>query len=223
MSPEQLVQEYGSYVNRLVFRMIKERSLAEDISQEIWLEILRSFNSFKGDSKLSTWIYTIASRIILKRSKAERSISRAQFDEFFATPLELSIDPTVEKSLWVREKCDRCVTSFLHCIKHEERLALLLHDFLELDYKEVAEITGAKEATLRKQVSRGRQKICGCITSVCPLVGDRGTCRCHISREVNETALKESLLKFKSAYEKANELTLLDMTFPTKNYWEKFL
>lgn len=223
MSPELLVQEYGTYVNKLVFRMVKERSLAEDISQEIWLEILKSISTFKGNSKLSTWIYTIASRIILKRSVAEAVITHDQFEDFFATPLEYSVEPTVEKSLWVKEKCDRCVTSFLRCIKHEERLALLLHDFLELDYFTVAEITETQEATLRKQVSRGRKKISSCIQSVCPLVGDRGTCRCHISREVHEAELKESFRKFQSAYEKANELTLLEMTFPTKNYWEKFI
>lgn len=223
MSPELLVEEYGSYVNKLVFRMVRERSLAEDISQEIWLEILRSIENFKGNSKLSTWIYTIASRIILKRSTHERSITHEQFDEFFDTKLAYSVEPSVEKSLWVRDKCDRCVTSFLNCIKKDERLALLLHDFLELDYKTVAEITGSKEATLRKQVSRGRAKIGDCIISVCPLMGDKGKCRCHIAKEVKEVQLDESFSKFRSAYEKINELTLLDMTFPTRNYWEKFI
>lgn len=223
MAPEQLVDEYGTYVNKLVYRMVRDRSLAEDISQEIWLELLRSIGSFKGQSKLSTWIYTIASRIVLKRSQNERAYSFQEFDDFFTTPLEYHIEPDVDHALWVRDRCDRCVTSFLRCLKHDERLALLLHDFLELDYSVLAQITEKSEPALRKQVSRGRKKINSCIRSACPLVGDSGTCRCHISKEVQQTQLSESFEKFRAAYEKANELTLLEMTFPTKNYWEKFI
>lgn len=223
MAPEQLVKEYGTYVNKLVFRMVRDRSLAEDISQEIWLEILKSIGAFNGNSRLSTWIYTIASRVVMNRSQKEKRLTHDEFDEFFSVPLEYQISPDVEREMWVRDKCDRCVTSFLRCLKHDERLALLLHDFLELDYVTVAEITGKNEATLRKQVSRSRAKLHSCITSVCPLVGDKGSCRCHIKDEVHKVHLDESFAKFRAAYEKANEFTLLEMTFPTKNYWEKFI
>lgn len=223
MAPELLVQEYGTYVNKLVFRMVRDRFLAEDISQEIWLEILTSIASYKGEAKLSTWIYTIASRIVLKRSTREKALTHEEFDEFFATPLEYQIQPDAEHALWVKDKCDRCITSFLRRLQHEERLALLLHDFLELDYETVSEITGVNATALRKQVSRGRKKINSCISSVCPLVGDSGSCRCHIKAEVQKVNLRESFKKFREVYEKANELTLLEMTFPTKNYWEKFI
>lgn len=223
MTSEQLVQEYGPYVNKLVFRMVRNRSFAEDISQDIWLEILKSIPTFKGESKVSTWIYTIASRIVIKRSLAEKSLSDEEFDEFFSVPLQYHVPPSVEKEMWVRDKCDRCVTSFLRVLSHDERLVLLLHDLLELDYTHISEITGITEQTLRKQVSRSRTKIHSCLHSVCPLVGDKGTCRCHIKREVHMAQIDKSFAKFKTAYEKANELTLLEMTFPTKNYWEKFI
>lgn len=223
MAPEQLVEEYGSYVNSLVFKMVRNRRLAEDISQEVWLEILQSIEQFKGESKLSTWIYTITSRIALNRSRRERALNHEEFDEFFSKPLEYTEPNDAERDLWVKDKCERCVTSFLRCLKHEERLSLLLHDFLELDYVETAEITGKSEAALRKQVSRGRAKIAQCLSSVCPLVGDKGSSRCHIQKEVEKSSASKEMGRFRKAFTAANELTLLNKTFPSKNYWEKFI
>ncbi len=222
MKQDDLVAEYGEYVSKLVYRMIHDLSLARDVTQEVWLEILNSIHTFNDQSQLSTWIYSIASRTVLKHSLKEKKISDDQLNHFFANPKEFITESTADNEVWVRQKCDRCVTSFLKCLNHEDRLMVVLHDLLELEYSEVVRITGKSSAAIRKQVSRSRQKLKGCISSVCPLVKN-GEGKCHIAKEVSKTDLNASLEKLRNAHQVANELVLLDKTFPTRNFWEKFI
>jgi RNA polymerase sigma-70 factor (ECF subfamily) len=62
---KEITQEYRGLVSAISHRMIKNPEAAKDAVQETWMEILKSLKTFKEESKISTWIYTIASRVIL--------------------------------------------------------------------------------------------------------------------------------------------------------------
>ena len=57
----ELVNRYQAYVFTLVLRMIKSREDAEEVAQDVFIKAYRSLADFRGDSKFSTWLYTIAS------------------------------------------------------------------------------------------------------------------------------------------------------------------
>src|ERR1700688_1025340 len=73
----QLVERYQSYVFTLVLRMIESREDAEEVSQDIFVKAYRSLADFRGDSKFSTWLYTIVrtSCITFLRKKKLDTIS----------------------------------------------------------------------------------------------------------------------------------------------------
>jgi len=56
----ELVNRYQAYVFTLVFRMIKTREDAEEVAQDVFIKAYRSLADFRGESKFSTWLYTIA-------------------------------------------------------------------------------------------------------------------------------------------------------------------
>jgi len=56
----ELVNRYQAYVFTLVFRMIKSREDAEEVAQDVFIKAYRSLADFRGESKFSTWLYTIA-------------------------------------------------------------------------------------------------------------------------------------------------------------------
>ena len=58
------IREYGKMISILSNRMVFNKEIAQEAAQEVWVELLRSLPSFKGESKLSTWIYSIAKRVI---------------------------------------------------------------------------------------------------------------------------------------------------------------
>ena len=60
------VIEYGKTVSILSKRMISNSAIAEEAAQELWVEVVKSLPSFREESKVSTWIYTIVKRVISK-------------------------------------------------------------------------------------------------------------------------------------------------------------
>ena len=56
----ELVNRYQAYVFTLVLRMIKTREDAEEVAQDVFVKAYRSLADFRGESKFSTWLYTIA-------------------------------------------------------------------------------------------------------------------------------------------------------------------
>jgi len=63
--------------------MISDRETARDAAQQVWYEIVKSIDSFQEKSKLSTWIYTLAYRTIMKYCQKERRYTFQFLEEYF--------------------------------------------------------------------------------------------------------------------------------------------
>ncbi|HZG82701.1 MAG TPA: sigma-70 family RNA polymerase sigma factor, partial [Brevibacillus sp.] len=57
---EQMMRQYGEKILQLVYLIVKDRSMAEDITQEVFLKAFRSLHTFRADSNMKTWLYRIA-------------------------------------------------------------------------------------------------------------------------------------------------------------------
>ncbi len=79
-----LVRAYERRVFALVLRMIGNRAEAEDLAQEVFVQVFKAIGSFRGDSKLSTWVYRIAINLCKNRSKYLRVRHAGQQDELEA-------------------------------------------------------------------------------------------------------------------------------------------
>ncbi|MBI4672040.1 MAG: sigma-70 family RNA polymerase sigma factor [Chloroflexi bacterium] len=104
-----LVENYGRMVSSLCRRMIDDEETARDAAQEAWLEIIKSLPSFRGDSKVSTWIYAITCRVVMHRAQAEKIYSTRFLKGYFhEKERDLpSFSHDWEKKLWVKEMCDK--------------------------------------------------------------------------------------------------------------------
>jgi len=85
----ELVHLYGDRVYRLVLRMLGRREEAEDMTQEVFVQVFKAVDQFRGDSKLGTWIYRIAVNTCKNRSKY---LSRRHADK------EEELEPVAERS-----------------------------------------------------------------------------------------------------------------------------
>ena len=74
----ELVARYKDLVYGLVLRLALDRSLADDLAQDVFLEIHRGLPYFRGEARLSTWIYRIVITAVLVWSWAERSGRRSE-------------------------------------------------------------------------------------------------------------------------------------------------
>src|SRR5437016_5507249 len=80
----ELVQTYGRRVCALVMRMLGNAAEAEDLTQEVFVQVFKAIGTFRGDAKLSTWIYRIAINLCKNRSKYLRVRHTGEQDELEA-------------------------------------------------------------------------------------------------------------------------------------------
>jgi RNA polymerase sigma-70 factor (ECF subfamily) len=94
--------------------------------------------SFNQESKLSTWIYTIAKRVIYKYITKERNYSLAFLHDYLKGEDRIIPDTTTDfdKELWIKQECDRCLTGIFHCLGNDARMIYVLRDIITLPYFE---------------------------------------------------------------------------------------
>ena len=221
---EDIIEQYGRMVSSICRRMIQDEQIAQDAAQEVWLEVIKSLPSFRAQSKLSTWIYTIASRVVIKFAKKEKQYSihflRGYFhDEERVFPQS----PGVDQEQWVKEMCDKCLTGMLHCLDNETRLAYIFRDMAQLPYPEIARILDKDEPTVRQAISRGRRKLRNFLKDECALFNPHGSCRCRMKRWVQQIKLPQEYQKLRQTIHSVNIWQESETVLPGKNYWEKYL
>lgn len=224
ISSEELVDKYGKLVSAICFRMIQDSMIAEEAAQEVWYEVIKSLDTFQGKSKLSTWIYTIAYRVIINYSRNEKIYDTRFLKETFnGQDLRIPDKIDYDKRIWIKEQCDNCLTGILHCLDNEKRLAYLFKDVAQLSYEVIAEILDKKEATVRKMVSRSRNKLEKFLNKQCTLYNPEGQCNCRMKKLVKDINLEQEYKKIKDLINKVNFYLVSEEILPTKNYWEKYI
>lgn len=160
-----LVQRYEQRVFRLVFRMLGRRDEAEDMVQEVFVQVFKAVESFRGDSKLSTWIYRIAINLCKNRAKyLSRRRSEAQ-DEFEQMSEWRSLHEGRGVTVGETNRPDQVVQGYqletivrlsIAQLDADFREVLVLRDIEDLPYEDIMEITGLPEGTVKSRIHRAR-------------------------------------------------------------------
>lgn len=164
----ELVQTYEQRVFRMVFRMLGRRAEAEDMAQEVFVQVFKAIGQFRGDSKLSTWLYRIAVNLCKNRSKyLSRRHERAQ-DELEPIIERSPLSSTKSATVGDVARPDHMVEGYelelivqrcLGEIEPEFREVLVLRDLEDLSYEEIAEITGLPDGTVKSRIHRARSML----------------------------------------------------------------
>src|SRR5688500_10461880 len=140
-----LVRRLQDPMYRLALRFVGHPHDAQDAAQEILIRIVTHLGSFEGRSKFTTWVYTLATRSLL-RTKKRFVESAVQGPEEFAAFLDAGlgdVDPTIEEAEY-RQLCDEvrisCTYGMLLCVPRPQRAAYLLADVIGVSDVEGAEI-----------------------------------------------------------------------------------
>jgi RNA polymerase sigma-70 factor (ECF subfamily) len=222
---DDIARDYGRLVSAVCRRMILEEETARDAAQQVWVEIVKSFPSFRGESKISTWIYTITRRVAMEYAKSERLINMRFLRQYsLKEEFDLPDNTDLDKALWVKEMCDKCLTGMLHCFDNETRLACILRDIAELSYEEIAEILGKETAAVRQVTSRSRRKLQSFMLDKCTLYNPgNGSCKCRMKKWVKEIDLAKEYEKIRKTVHHVNFYKQSELVLPRKNYWESLL
>ena len=149
-----LVLKYQSRVMATVFKYVKEKELAEDITQEAFVKSFKSIDSFREESSFYTWIYRIAvntakNYLISVKRREETLLSDFSGDDNYV-PEKLDVD-SPQDILSASELRDLIFES-LTTLGEETRTALSLREFDGLSYEQIAQIVNCPVGTVRSRI-----------------------------------------------------------------------
>ncbi len=171
----EVVERYQTRVFRTCLGMLHHREDAEDLAQEVFVEVFRSVKNFRADSKLATWIYRIA---INKSLNHLRKQSKSRL----LRPLETLLGGKNEGAIsgsredmphLAMEKNQRMqkLHAAIDALPETQKTAFLLSKFEELSYQEIAEVMGqtlpAVESLLHRAKVNLQKKLWSCYKKEC--------------------------------------------------------
>lgn len=167
----------------LALRMLQNHADAEDATQECLLRVATKLSTFRGESRFSTWAWTVAARSILdfRGARARHaSLSAKTFSSDLADGLDLTAPhATPETKAYLVQVKLGCGRAMLQILDGDHRLAYAMVEIVGLDQAQVAEALGISHATLRKRLSRARNKLREVLNSQCGIANPRNECRCQ--------------------------------------------
>ncbi|MFT5502119.1 MAG: RNA polymerase sigma-70 factor (ECF subfamily) [Woeseiaceae bacterium] len=144
----QLFLIYHPRLFKFVFRLTHSYSIADELVNDIMLVVWKKAASFRGDSKVSTWIFGIAYRLTMRRV-TQKQIHTTQLEE--AENIAGENESALETEDWV--------LSGIYALPAAQQLAVVLVFYLGLSYEETAEIAQCPVNTIKTRMFHARRKL----------------------------------------------------------------
>lgn len=153
---EELVMTYQHRVFGVALRMLGNRTEAEDVAQEAFVRAHRALGAFRGDAKLSTWLYAITSRLCLNRlASGERRMARQGEDAL----LRLSDAGPRPDAALERRELETALGRAIAELPEDRRIVVVLRDIEGLSYEEIAQVLELELGTVRSRLHRARAEL----------------------------------------------------------------
>jgi len=167
---EELVARHRDKIYARAFSMMRNEEEAIDLSQEAWVKGWQRLAQFQGESSFVTWMTRIVINLCLdqlRKQKRQRAESIEALDEESGgverqMPV-VTINPSdgLERSE-LRQRIDKALAQ----LSHEHRTALILHEFEDLEYKEIAKRMGCSIGTVMSRLFYARRKMAVLLASL---------------------------------------------------------
>lgn len=152
-----VLEEHRDSVIRICKGFVTSTEDAEDIAQEVFIQLFRSASSIRGESRLSTWLYRVAvnKSINFIRSKKSKHLSDYRSID---TGLRLVSDDESDNSL-IRSDHKQALTYALDDLPEKQRTAFVLNKYEELSYEEVADVMQISLSSVQSLIFRAKKKL----------------------------------------------------------------
>jgi RNA polymerase sigma-70 factor (ECF subfamily) len=170
---QAVFDEFQPKILRYVSNLVGE-SDAEDVTQEIFIKVSRALADFRGESKLSTWLYRIATNVAIDRMRSPG------YQNKMSTIAEEGVDDLDDRNIWtgekipvlewqiVRKELADCLQEYIRKLPENYRIILALSEFEGLSNQEVADILGVTIGAVKIRLHRARERLKKELITNCP-------------------------------------------------------
>jgi RNA polymerase sigma-70 factor (ECF subfamily) len=165
---EEIVQRYNRRIYNICYRFAGSADDAQDLTQEVFIKMYRTLNSYDVDrGAFMTWVTTITRNLLVdhfRKTKQERmtdSMDTAASDHEDALPLSEQIpDRGPSPDSWVQSReTKETIHQALQKLSPELREAVILRDLQDMDYRDIATVLKVPEGTVKSRINRGRGEL----------------------------------------------------------------
>ena len=165
----ELMHRHQKGVLNFVYRMVQNRQIAEEITQEVFLALVKNARRYKPTAKFTTYLYTIASNMISKEwlRRKRRPLVLSLFagwggqddDEMFHPLAQVPDEDADTQYAMERIEVSEAVNNALQDLPAHQREAFILRRFQDLSYQDIARITRVPVGTAKSRVVRAEQAL----------------------------------------------------------------
>ena len=159
-----LVNKYHKQVIKTAFHFVHDMDDAEDIAQDVCVEILESLSQFKKNASLSTWIYRVTvnkSLNFVRKNKRKQLVN--QFETFFhradGNASSMTSEPSVNDNSYEDKERKQILDNAINSLPENQKTAFILSKYEELSYKEITEIMNLSLASVESLLQRAKQNL----------------------------------------------------------------
>ena len=147
-----LIRQHQALIYKVCHIYCKNEADKQDLFQEIVYQVWKSFSSFRGEAKFTTWLYRIALNTAMTYARKNRSFSRTTYvDSWPIQPID------EDKSSAIKEQADQLSRAIAQLSEVEKSIVMLYLE--EKTYEEMEEILGINQNNLRVKMNRIKEKL----------------------------------------------------------------
>jgi RNA polymerase sigma-70 factor, ECF subfamily len=165
---EVLLTRHRKPVFNFILRFVREPAVAEDLLQETFLRVIKGVDAYEKQAKFTTWLYTIARNLCVDQSRRQKHRRAASLD----APMDASdkdgatlLDVVSDKQAMATDR--QVIGNELHGklydainkLSEEQREVFLMREFLDMPFKDIAEVVGCPENTVKSRMRYALEKL----------------------------------------------------------------
>jgi RNA polymerase sigma factor (sigma-70 family) len=148
-----LFERYNKRIFNFLARMTMDRELAEDLTQNVFLRVIKYRNSYREGNKVQSWIYQVARNVFSDHYQAHKN----KFSNF--VDVEKISDRMADREYEEQDEKEKILHRSLARLSEEQRELLVLTRFQQMKYEEVAQIMDTTVANIKVKVHRAILKL----------------------------------------------------------------
>jgi len=163
---EILLGRHRKSVFNFILRYVGDKETAEDLLQETFMRVIKGADAYKRQAKFTTWLYTIARNLCVDQTRRRKHRKHASLDAPMAADddsgtlldvlpsSEMASDrKTVNKQLYQR------LQGAIGALSEEQREVFLMREFLDMPFKQIADVVGVPENTVKSRMRYALEKL----------------------------------------------------------------
>lgn len=161
---DELVHLYQNKIINIAYGMLGDREDAYDVAQEVFIKLYRKIGDFTGAASLDTWIYRIAVNASLdalrKRGRRVRTLPLvSENDDEETVELPAADERSAPEAVTLQKERQCEIADAIARLGEKYRSVLILREFEDLGYEQIADALGISVGTVKSRLSRAREKL----------------------------------------------------------------